>query len=349
MTTALTIVLVAYNDADALDVTGPASVFSEANRRLGKRAYDIQVLSPEGGLVETASGVTLYTRPLVEVRPSKVDTLLVSGGEMPGLRAMVASQPVRRWVRRCAAASRRFGSICTGSSILAAFDLVQGKRVATHWSVTVKLAARYPGVIVDPDALFVVDGKTWTSAGMTTGIDMALAMLEQDFGTEIANAVARQLVLYVRRPGHQSQFSALLKTQVRSGAPFAELIDWIHDHLNARLDVPRLAARVGLPERSFYRKFTQATGLTPAQFVQNVRLDAARVLLAKQASLKLVAGKVGLPVARFPAQFAKRFGITPKLFREVHCSPATRDRNRAERRYPRPMRIHDFGQSIRRN
>ncbi len=318
MESTATIALLAYDDVDVLDVTGPTSVFAEANRKLGWQAYDIQVLSPEGGLVETASGVTLHTRPMTSVRTTKIDTLMVAGGESRGVRAIVASPRVRRWVRRCANSSRRFGSVCTGSFILAAFDLVDGRRVATHWSACERLAARYPRVLVDPDALFVVDGKIWTSAGMTTGIDMALAMLEQDFGTEIANFVARQLVLYVRRPGHQSQFSALLQLQVRSGAPFATLIDWIQSHLSDTLDVPTLAARVGLSERSFYRKFTDATGLTPARYLQHVRLDAARVLLAETGSLKLIAGKVGLPSARFTVAFEQRFGISPKLFREVH-------------------------------
>ena len=169
---------------------------------------------------------------------------------------------------------------------------------------------------------------------MTTGIDMALAMVEQDFGAEIANFVARQLVLYVRRPGHQSQFSAQLQSQVRSGAPFADLIDWIQGHLTERLDVPTLAGRVGLSERSFYRKFTDATGLTPAQYVQHVRLDAARMLLAKSGSLKQIAGKVGLPLASFNAGFKRRFGITPKLFREVHVSSERPEGAEVGRRTP---------------
>jgi transcriptional regulator GlxA family with amidase domain len=153
---------------------------------------------------------------------------------------------------------------------------------------------------------------------------MALAMLEEDFGAEIANFVARQLVLYLRRPGHQSQFSALLQSQMRSSGQFRELIDWMQSHLSERLDVPTLAARISVSERSFYRKFTEATGLTPARYVQLLRLDAARLLLTRPGSIKGIAGKVGLSSARFAAAFEQRFGITPGLFREVHGATSER-------------------------
>jgi transcriptional regulator GlxA family with amidase domain len=149
----------------------------------------------------------------------------------------------------------------------------------------------------------------------------AVIVVEEDHGAEIANAVARHLVLYVRRPGYQSQFSSLLETQARAGAPFAELLQWIRTHLETRLDVPALAARAGLSERSFYRKFVRATGQTPARIVENMRLDAARMLLAQSADLKSIAGKVGLqPTARFVAAFQRRFGVTPRLFRETHAT-----------------------------
>jgi transcriptional regulator GlxA family with amidase domain len=173
---------------------------------------------------------------------------------------------------------------------------------------------------VNSDALFVVDGPIWTSAGVTTGIDMALAMVAQDLDAAIAGQIAKGLVLYARRPGYQSQFSPLLKAQVKADSPFADLIEWIHANLAASLDVPTLAARAGLTERTFHRKFVAATGETPARFVEIARLDAARLLLARGSSLKSVAAQVGLfPTARFSDAFERRFGISPRLFRGMHA------------------------------
>jgi transcriptional regulator GlxA family with amidase domain len=182
------------------------------------------------------------------------------------------------------------------------------------------LTATYPQLRVDADALYIVDGRLWTSAGVTTGIDMALKMISKDLGAAIAGQVAKMLVLYARRPGYQSQFSPLLKAQVDADSPFAELVEWIHVNLSEPLDVPVLAARAGLTERSFHRKFVAAIGETPGRFVETARLDAARMLLARGLPLKSVATRVGLsPVSRFSEAFDRRFGISPRLFREMHA------------------------------
>jgi transcriptional regulator GlxA family with amidase domain len=173
---------------------------------------------------------------------------------------------------------------------------------------------------VDSDALYVVDGPIWTSAGVTTGIDMALAMVAHDLDAGVAGQVAKGLVLYARRPGYQSQFSPLLQAQAKADSPFADLIAWIQANLNASLDVPVLAARAALSERTFHRKFIAATGQTPARFVESARLDAARLLLSRDVPLKSVAARVGLaPAARFAEAFERRFGVTPKLFRDMHA------------------------------
>lgn len=178
----------------------------------------------------------------------------------------------------------------------------------------------YPTVTVDPDTLYVVDGKVWTSAGVSTGIDMALAMVGNDLGAGIAGHAAKRLVLYARRPGYQSQFSPLLRAQLKADNPFAELINWLQSNLDRPLDVPSLAARAGLTERSFYRKFAAATGKSPARFIEEARLDAARMLLSQGLPLKVIAAQVGLsPPARLTAAFERRFGIAPKLFREMHA------------------------------
>lgn len=323
------VTLVVYPGFEVLDASGPASVFADANRALGEAGkppfYAVEMISPEGGLVASSSGVALQTRALSRVPPAKVDTLLIVGADAQSLRAVIAELAVRRWVPRCARAAARFGSVCSGTFVLAALGLLDGKRVATHWGACAQLAEMFPSLIVDPETLYVVDGKVWTSAGVTTGIDMALAMVSRDVGAAIASSVAKRLVLYAHRPGYQSQFSPLLRAQVKADSPFAELVDWLRANLDLPLDVPNLAARASLSERSFYRKFLVATGESPARFIETVRLDAARMLLSQQLSLKAIAARVGLsPTPRLTKAFERRFGVTPGLFR-AHSAEADRD------------------------
>ncbi|MDO8975626.1 GlxA family transcriptional regulator [Reyranella sp.] len=310
------IALLAYEGCQLLDVTGPAAVFGAANEGRERPAYDVQIVSPDGGPVTSNCGVALVSRRF----GGQYDTLLVVGGSR-GLKAVMAREDVRRWLRRVAPRTRRFGSVCTGAFVLAAAGLLDGRRVATHWASCQRLADKFPALTVDADALYVVDGKVWTSAGVTTGIDMALALVEADLGAATANLIARHFVLYARRPGYQSQFSPLLQAQSEADVPFARLIDWMQAHLDEPLDVPTLAARAGLSERSFYRKFVEATGKTPAHFVEALRLDAARTLLAKGLPLKTIAGRVGLrSSARLCQAFERRFGMAPSLFREMHAT-----------------------------
>jgi transcriptional regulator GlxA family with amidase domain len=331
------IALVAYDGFQLLDVCGPAAVFAAANDALGRKIYDTWTVSPRGGPVASSSGVTIATRPLANLSARKINTtLLIAGGDPAALRSALAAPEVRQLIPRLARRSARFGSVCSGTFVLAALGLLEGKRVATHWVGCHQLAAMYPKLTVDADALYVVDGAVWTSAGVTTGIDMALAMVEQDIGADIANVIAKRLVLYARRPGYQSQFSPLLQAQLRADTPFAELIEWMHRHLEERLDISALAARAGLSERTFYRKFIAATGQTPAHFVETLRLDAARTLLARDLSFKAIANKVGFSSAtRLTAAFDRRFGITLKLFREMHTSNGNRHRS-TERGRKRP-------------
>lgn len=311
------VALLAYEGCQLLDVTGPAAVFGAANAAPGGPAYDVAILSPDGGAVVSNSGVALHSRKI----GGRPDTLLVAGGSH-GLKAAMERDDVRAWLRKAAPKARRFGSVCTGAFVLAAAGLLDGRRVATHWASCARLAERFPALTVDADALYVTDGKVWTSAGVTTGIDMALALVEADLGAATANLIARHFVLYARRPGYQSQFSPLLQAQTEVDAPFAPLVDWMQENLDKPLDVPALAARAGLSERSFYRKFTEATGKTPAHFVEGLRLDAARTLLAKGLPLKAIAGKVGLrSSARLGQAFERRFGMAPSLFREMHGAP----------------------------
>ena len=310
------IAILAYEGCQLLDVAGPAAVFGAANEGRERAVYDMQIVSPDGGRVASNCGVALVSQRI----GGNYDTLLVAGGSR-GLKTVMAREDVRRWLCRAAPRTKRFGSVCTGAFVLAAAGLLDGKRVATHWASCQRLADNFPALTVDADALYVVDGEVWTSAGVTTGIDMALALVEADLGAATANLIARHFVLYARRPGYQSQFSPLLQAQTEVDAPFAKLIEWMQAHLDNPLDVPALAARAGLSERSFYRKFVEATGRTPAHFVEGLRLDAARTLLAKGLPLKVIAGRVGLrSSARLGQAFERRFGMAPSLFREMHTT-----------------------------
>jgi transcriptional regulator GlxA family with amidase domain len=308
------LVILAYEGCQLLDVTGPAAVFGAANEAAARTVYDLRIVSPDGGAVASNAGVAIESRRI----GGQPDTLLVAGGSR-GLTTVMARDDVRRWLCKVAPRARRYGSVCTGAFVLAAAGLLDGKRVATHWASCDRLADGFPALSVDADSLYVVDGKVWTSAGVTTGIDMALALVEADLGAATANLIARHFVLYARRPGYQSQFSPLLQAQTAAEAPFAALIDWMQENLDRPLDVPALAAQAGQSERSFYRKFTEATGKTPAHFVEGLRLDAARTLLAQGLPIKAIAGKVGLSSpARFGQAFERRFGMAPSLFREMH-------------------------------
>lgn len=318
------VVFIVYPGFELLDVSGPASAFNGANRALGQQGkpafYKVWLVSAEGGTIESSSGVAVETRPIAELRPGEVQTALVAGAEREHLLPAVADPVLRSALPRLVAETERFGSVCTGGFVLATLGLLDGHRIATHWDSCKPFAEAFRKVTVDPDALYVVDGQLWTSAGVTTGIDMALAMIARDLDATIAGEVAKRLVLYARRPGYQSQFSPVLQAQAKADSPFADLIGWIQSNLDAPLDVSSLAARAGLTERTFHRKFVAATGETPARFVETARLDAARMLLSRGLSLKSVAAKVGLfPPARLADAFERRFGIPPRLFREMHA------------------------------
>jgi transcriptional regulator GlxA family with amidase domain len=320
-----TVAFLVYPGFSLLNLSGPASVFHTANVELRasgrKPLYSIEVVSSSGGLVMTDGGITVSTRALAQLPATQVHTALFLGAHAEHLQALTLEPSLRRWATRCASEATRFGAVCTGAFVLAALGLLDGKRVATHWFACAGLAARYPSIIVDADSLYVVDGKTWSSAGASAGIDMALAMVSRDLGNSLASQVAKGLVVYARRPGYQSQFSTLLSAQTKVDGPFLKLTGWLQTNMHRTLDVASLARRVGLSQRSFYRKFVAATGDSPARFIEAVRLDAARTLLSQGLTLKAVAAQVGLaPTARLTRVFQRRFGISPSLFREMHAS-----------------------------
>ena len=313
------IALLTFDDVQVLDVTGPAAVFGAANDAAGHAFYRVHILSPQGGPVTSNCGLAVVTAPLASVRPGAMDTVLVAGGSKRGLKALAQDASAAAWLRRACARARRYGSVCTGAFVLAACGLLEGRRVATHWEATGVLGRNYPDVEVDANALYVEDGRVWTSAGVTTGIDMCLALVARDLGDAVANAIARRLVLYARRPGYQSQFSTVLAAQEKSDSPFAGLVDWIRAHLDAPLDVASLADRAGMSPRTFHRRFTDALGETPARFVETLRLDHARTLLQTSLALKTVAAQTGYATAgHLSKAFARRFGVSPGLFRGMH-------------------------------
>lgn len=312
------VVVFAFDGVQLLDVTGPASVFGVANTLSGREAYKVVVVSPHGGLVESSCGVLLQTLALSKLRARKIDTLLVAGGTTAAMLRATAEPITQKWIPKCARNAKRFGSVCSGALMLAWLGMLGKARVATHWA-TCETLAKFPDLCVDANSLFVVDGRLWTSAGVSTGIDMTLAMIERDIGRSIADRIAKFMVLYSRRPGFQSQFSELLKTQVADSDGVGDLAVWMQDQIARRLDVSTLAVRAGLSERTFYRKFLKTTGQTPAKFVETLRLDAARSLLSTGLPLKTIAARTGMGSAhRLTAAFERRFGVTPSTFRRMH-------------------------------
>jgi transcriptional regulator GlxA family with amidase domain len=318
------VAFIVYPGFELLDISGPASVFNGANRALRQRGkaafYKVGLASAKGGAIESSSGVAVATAAVTGLLSGEVQSVLVAGAEREPLLLAVADTVLRAAIPGLATKAERFGSVCTGGFLLASLGLLDGHRVASHWDACEPFAAAFPKVTVDADALYVIDGRLWTSAGVTTGIDMALAMVAHDLEAAIAGEVAKRLVLYARRPGYQSQFSPVLQAQVKGDSPFADLIGWMLSDLSAPLDVSSLATRAGMTERTFHRKFVAATGQTPARFVETARLDAARMLLSRGLSLKSVAAQVGLfPPARLAESFERRFGIAPRLFHDMHA------------------------------
>ena len=282
------IAMVAFPGVQILDVTGPLEVFGCAARLLGRprrdrrRATGSRSSPAAPAPLTCSSGMRLVAERALRSVTGGIDTLLVAGGmgTADGGRAIAGFV---RWLRDMAPRVRRLGSVCSGSFVLAEAGLLDGRRATTHWAWCGALAKRYPAVTVEPDPIFVRDGNVYTSAGVTAGMDLALALVEEDHGRELALEVARQLVMFLRRPGGQSQFSAQLAVQAADREPLRELQAWITEHPDADLSVPALARRVAMSPRNFARVFTREVGMTPARFVESVRVEAARRRLEESA------------------------------------------------------------------
>lgn len=310
------VAIVAFPGVQLLDVVGPADVFAEAAKQLGDaQAYRVQVIGTEPGALRSSCGLTLAVDSTLKTHRGRLDTLLVAGS--PTMERAEADEELHAWLRAQARSVRRIGSVCTGAFALAAAGLLDGRRVATHWNSVSRLAAENPTASVEPDAIYVKDGKLYTSAGVTAGMDLALAMVEEDHGRELALRVARELVMFLKRPGGQSQFSSYLAAQTAEKSDILQVQDYVLKHLKADLSVPRLAARAGMSERNFARVFRSETGMTPAEFVESARIDHARRRLEESdVPLKRLAANVGYSsLDAFRRAFARKLGLAPSSYR----------------------------------
>ncbi len=304
--------VILFPDFQILDATGPIAAF-EIAARIGGDAYDVRTFSIGGGEVPSSSGVKLLAAPLDH---EVFDTLVVAGGS--GTRRFAALEPLTCWLREHAAEARRVASVCSGAYLLAEAGLLDGKRATTHWSRSDDFQRRYPNIRLEPDRIFVRQGEIWTSAGITAGIDLALALIEDDLGGEVARRTAQQLVVHQRRPGGQSQFSALLEMGGPSGR-FAALMDWMRERLAEPLNVERLAEHAAMSPRHFARAFTAETGVTPAKAVERLRLEAARVRVeAGHEPIDRVALTAGFgDPERMRRAFLRAFGQPPQALRRA--------------------------------
>lgn len=309
------IVVPIFPGVQALDVTGPVEVFSTA-ARLGAHEYEIETVSGGGSAIRTSSGLDLRPHASLPTSGGAIDTLIVPGGE--GVRKAMEDTNLVRWIARTANQARRVASVCTGAFLLAEAGLLDGHRATTHWSACAALQRRYPTVLVEDDPIFIREGRLWTSAGVTAGMDLALALLEEDAGNEAALAVARQLVMFVRRPGGQAQFSAQLSAKVAERHPLRHVQTWITENLHADLTVETLATHAHMSPRNFARAFKREVGITPAAYVERVRVERAQQLLqAPGATLQRVATQCGFGSEdRMRHAFQRRVGVGPASYRD---------------------------------
>jgi transcriptional regulator GlxA family with amidase domain len=308
------ILVLAVEGCESLDVMGPVEVFDYAARQVSG-AYRIRVVGPSTeGWITMSNGIGIKVDPLSDPVP-RHDTLVIAGGI--GARAAVDDQEVLDWIVRASKKARRTTSVCTGAYLLAAAGLLDNRRATTHWQWCDGLAQSYPEVEVDPDPVFIRDGDIWTSAGVTAGMDLALALVEDDLGPEVALSVARELVVFFKRPGGQSQFSGALSAQQATRPALRELQAWIVGHLDADLSVSALAKQASMSERSFTRAFRREVGQSPAAYVEALRIEHARALLEDGApSLEAVAQAAGFASAEVLRRaFHRRVGVSPGDYR----------------------------------
>lgn len=296
-----------------LDAAGPISAF-EIGSRHASGAYRLHVLATRAGATASSAGASIEAKALASA--PALDTLVIAGGE--GTREAIRDAAILDFVRMSAKACRRVASVCSGAFILAEAGLLDGRRATTHWSRSRSFARLYPKVRLEPDRIFIRDGAIWTSAGITAGIDLALALIAEDLGEEVARKAAQQLVVYRRRPGGQSQFSALLEME-RPDGRFGPLLGWAREQLAEKLTVERLAGWAGMSPRNFARRFAEETGVTPARAIERLRCEAARDRVESSAGpIDAVAAETGFgDPERMRRAFLRAFGQPPQALRRA--------------------------------
>jgi transcriptional regulator GlxA family with amidase domain len=315
------VAILGFDGAQMLDVIGPYETFAAANEALRAQAasgrprpdgYDVSVVSLRGKPIRGESGLSIAAHGKLA---GPLDTLIVAGGL--GARKAAGLPQVRAAVTKAARGARRVASVCTGTFVLAAAGLLTGRRATTHWAYCDKLAHDHPDVQVEREPIYVRDGRFWTSAGVTAGIDLALAMIEEDFGRDLSLLIARWLVVFVRRAGGQSQFSPHLQAQPAQSEPIRALQSFVTEHPEAALDLPAMASRAGMSVRHFTRVFRSEVGATPAAYVERIRLDSARRLIeATSLSVERVAAETGFGTPEsLRRAFARGVGLSPREYR----------------------------------
>jgi transcriptional regulator GlxA family with amidase domain len=309
--------LLAFPGVMALDLVGPFDAFTAAAEEGNSQTscYEVMIVGLTRQTFVSESGVVFKPHKTIANAPD-LDTLIIPGGK--GLRVPDTQRKAAEWISFRAPKTRRIATVCTGTYGLAATGLLNGRRVTTHWRHAQGLARRFPELKVDPNALYLKDGKFYTCAGITAGIDLSLALIEEDFGARVALSVARELVVYLKRPGGQEQFSEPLQFQTESRDRFADLAVWIQGHLRRDLSVESLAERACLSPRHFSRRFKDVFGTTPATFVENLRLSEARERLTlPDQTIESVADSVGFNSSdAFRRAFERRFGLEPRSYRK---------------------------------
>jgi transcriptional regulator GlxA family with amidase domain len=314
------IALIGFDGVQSLDLVGPADVFAHASRAglAGNTRYELTMASPHGGEIVTNAGLRLARTEALKKLTGPFDTIIVAGGSAEGLTEAITKTGLIAWLRKRAPKTRRIASVCTGAFVLAAAGFLDGRRATTHWGSCAQLKAFRPAVLVDPDAIFVAEPPFYTSAGITAGIDLCLALVEADCGPATALAVAKELVLFMRRPGGQSQFSAALNVQMAATPRLRSLVSEISSDPSGDLSLPVLAARAAMSERTFSRVFHKETGVTPAAFVELARVDRAKAYLeTSDWTLERIAERSGFGSQdTLHRAFLGRVGVTPGEYRQ---------------------------------
>jgi transcriptional regulator GlxA family with amidase domain len=317
------IIFVIYPGSQLLDMAGPSSVFAGANEALGHQIYDVVVASSTGGLIQTSCGASLASVKLDQIKTRKTDTVLVTGAEESALIPALRNRTLKAWLSTAKPPKvERMGSVCTGAVLLASYGLLNGRSASTHWAAKDKLANQFPNVKISTDALYTIDGAYWTSAGASTGIDLALAMIRVDQSAELMLTVAKRLVVYAHRPGHQSQFSAVLNAQSKGRETFSALIDWVEKNLHRDIKAEDLAERSGLSGRTFYRRFMAEVEMSPRVFVETLRLERARFFLESGLESKVICRRIGYRTEQaFRVAFIAQFGVSPTHYKKMNSQP----------------------------